>query len=86
MVLSVRAKIAAFRAEAGILASRAPAARLGARTAGPCRGHGAGGISASDATALSIATAVAIVTAIAACLPPARRAASLDPLAGLRAE
>ena len=44
------------------------------------------GVSASDAAALSIATAVAIVTAIAACLPPARRAASLDPLAGLRAE
>jgi len=44
------------------------------------------GVSSGDVTAFAVATAVAIVTTVAACLPPARRAASLDPLAGLRAE
>ena len=44
------------------------------------------GVSSGDTAAFAIATAVAIVTTVAACLPPARRAAHLDPLAGLRAE
>jgi ABC-type antimicrobial peptide transport system permease subunit len=44
------------------------------------------GVSAGDAPAFSVAIALAVVTAIAACLLPARRAASLDPLQGLRAE
>ena len=44
------------------------------------------GVSAIDAASFGGAIAVALVTAIAACLLPARRAASLDPLRGLRAE
>jgi predicted permease len=44
------------------------------------------GVSSGDATAFSVAVAVAFLTALAACLLPARRAAALDPLAGLRAE
>jgi putative ABC transport system permease protein len=44
------------------------------------------GVSAIDAASFSVAIGVAIVTALAACLLPARRAASLDPLRGLRAE
>jgi putative ABC transport system permease protein len=44
------------------------------------------GVSAVDATSFSAAIAVALVTAIAACVLPARRAASLDPLQGLRAD
>ena len=44
------------------------------------------GVSAADTTAFAIALAVALVTAVVACLLPARRAASLDPLQGLRAE
>jgi len=44
------------------------------------------GVSAVDAASFSGAIAVALVTALAACLLPARRAASLDPLKGLRAE
>ena len=44
------------------------------------------GVSAVDAPAFAVATTLALVTAFAACLLPARRAASLDPLAGLRAD
>jgi len=44
------------------------------------------GISAGDAAAFAVAIAVALVTALAACWLPARRAAALDPLAGLRAD
>jgi predicted permease len=44
------------------------------------------GISSGDAAAFSVAIALAVVTALAACLIPACRAASLDPLAGLRTE
>ena len=44
------------------------------------------GVSAVDAASFSAAIAVALVTAIAACVLPARRAAALDPLQGLRAE
>ncbi len=44
------------------------------------------GVSSGDATAFAAAVAVALVTALAACLLPARRAASLDPLTGLRAD
>jgi predicted permease len=44
------------------------------------------GISSGDATAFIAAVALALVTAVLACLLPARRAAALDPLAGLRAE
>ena len=42
------------------------------------------GVSSGDALAFGIAVAVATVTALAACALPARRAASIDPLAGLR--
>src|SRR6266849_4701110 len=44
------------------------------------------GVSSADATAFAAAVAVALVTALAACLLPARRAASLDPQTGLRAD
>jgi len=44
------------------------------------------GVSAGDITAFSVAIALAVVTALAACLLPARRAAALDPLQGLRAD
>jgi putative ABC transport system permease protein len=44
------------------------------------------GVTAGDVTAFAIALAVALGTAVVACLLPARRAASLDPLQGLRAE
>jgi putative ABC transport system permease protein len=44
------------------------------------------GVSSGDAPAFAVAVGVALVTALAACLLPARRAAALDPLAGLRAE
>src|SRR5207237_5235365 len=44
------------------------------------------GVSAGDAAAFAGAIALAIVTAVAACVPPARRAARIDPLAGLRSQ
>jgi putative ABC transport system permease protein len=44
------------------------------------------GVSSVDAAAFIVAIALALVTALAACLLPARRAAALDPLAGLRAD
>jgi putative ABC transport system permease protein len=44
------------------------------------------GVSAGDATAFAVAIALAVVTTLAACLLPARRAAGLDPLEGLRAD
>jgi putative ABC transport system permease protein len=44
------------------------------------------GVSAVDAASFSAAIVLALLTALAACLLPARRAASLDPLKGLRAE
>jgi ABC-type antimicrobial peptide transport system permease subunit len=44
------------------------------------------GISSGDAAAFAVAIAMALVTALAACWLPARRAAALDPLAGLRAD
>jgi putative ABC transport system permease protein len=44
------------------------------------------GVSSADATAFVAAIALALATALAACLLPARRAATLDPLAGLRAD
>ncbi len=44
------------------------------------------GVTAADAAAFGIALALAVLTALAACLLPARRAASIDPLAGLRAD
>jgi len=44
------------------------------------------GVSSGDAAAFSVAITLAVVTALAACFLPARRAAALDPLAGLRAE
>jgi ABC-type antimicrobial peptide transport system permease subunit len=43
------------------------------------------GVSSIDGVAFSVAVAVAVGTALAACALPARRAARLDPLAGLRA-
>jgi putative ABC transport system permease protein len=44
------------------------------------------GVSAGDAASFSVAIGLAVVTAVAACLLPARRAAALDPLQGLRAD
>ena len=44
------------------------------------------GVSSGDVPAFALAIGVAVVTAIGACLLPARRAAALDPLKGLRAE
>ena len=44
------------------------------------------GVSSGDAAAFAAAIATALVTALAACFLPARRAAALDPLAGLRAD
>jgi putative ABC transport system permease protein len=44
------------------------------------------GVSAGDALAFAVALGVALTTAVGACLLPARRAAALDPLQGLRAE
>jgi ABC-type lipoprotein release transport system permease subunit len=39
-----------------------------------------------DATAFLAAIGLALGTALAACLLPARRAAAIDPLEGLRAD
>ncbi|HJZ71814.1 MAG TPA: FtsX-like permease family protein, partial [Vicinamibacterales bacterium] len=44
------------------------------------------GVSSVDGTAFAVAIALALTTALVACLLPARRAATLDPLAGLRSE
>jgi predicted permease len=44
------------------------------------------GVSSGDAAAFVVAIALALATAFAACLLPARRAAALDPLAGLRSD
>lgn len=44
------------------------------------------GVSAADSTAFAVAVTLAIVTALAACVLPARRAARLDPISGLRAQ
>jgi putative ABC transport system permease protein len=44
------------------------------------------GVSPVDAAAFAVAIGLALVTTLAACLMPARRAAALDPLAGLRAD
>ena len=44
------------------------------------------GVSATDTPAFAAAIVLAVVTAVAACLLPARRAAALTPLAGLRAD
>jgi predicted permease len=44
------------------------------------------GVSSVDAAAFIVAISLALGTALVACLLPARRAAALDPLAGLRAD
>ena len=44
------------------------------------------GVSSGDAPAFAVAIAVAVLTALTACVVPARRAAAIDPLAGLRAD
>jgi ABC-type antimicrobial peptide transport system permease subunit len=44
------------------------------------------GVSSVDAAAFVVAIVLALGTALVACLLPARRAAALDPLAGLRAD
>jgi len=44
------------------------------------------GVSAGDTLAFAVALGVALMTAVGACLLPARRAAALDPLQGLRSE
>jgi putative ABC transport system permease protein len=43
------------------------------------------GVTAVDAAAFGVALVLALVTALAACLLPARRAAAMNPLDGLRA-
>jgi putative ABC transport system permease protein len=43
------------------------------------------GVSSGDAAAFVVAIVLALGTALAACILPARRAAALDPLEGLRA-
>jgi putative ABC transport system permease protein len=44
------------------------------------------GVSSGDTPAFAAAVMLAAITALAACALPARRAASIDPLAGLRAD
>ena len=44
------------------------------------------GVSAADATSFAVAVTLAAVTALAACILPARRAAALDPISGLRSQ
>jgi predicted permease len=44
------------------------------------------GVSSADAGAFAVAIATATLAALVACIVPARRAASLDPLLGLRGE
>ena len=44
------------------------------------------GVSAADVASFGAAIVLAVVTATAACLLPARRAAALDPLTGLRGD
>jgi predicted permease len=44
------------------------------------------GVSSLDAVAFVLAVALAAITALAACVLPARRAAAIEPLAGLRAD
>jgi len=62
------------------------AGAAGALALGPALSSLLYDVSSGDATAFAVALAVAIVTALAACLQPARRAAALDPLSGLRAD
>jgi ABC-type antimicrobial peptide transport system permease subunit len=42
------------------------------------------GVTAGDTAAFGIALALSLVTALLACLLPARRAAAMNPLEGLR--
>jgi putative ABC transport system permease protein len=44
------------------------------------------GVSPGDAATFAVAIVLALITTLAACVLPARRAAALDPLAGLRAD
>jgi putative ABC transport system permease protein len=44
------------------------------------------GVSAVDVTAFAVAIGLSLMTALVACFLPARRAAGLDPLQGLRAD
>jgi predicted permease len=44
------------------------------------------GLTATDAANLAAATAVMVLVALAACILPARRAATIDPLVGIREE
>ena len=44
------------------------------------------GVSSTDAAAFTAALGIAAAAALAACLMPARRAAALDPIDGLRAQ
>ena len=64
----------------------AAAGSLGALAIGRALANLLYGVTPGDATAFSVAIGVAVVTALAACALPARRAAALDPLAGLRAD
>ena len=44
------------------------------------------GVQASDALTLAAVTTIVVGVALVACLIPARRAATVEPLAGLRGE
>ena len=44
------------------------------------------GVSSVEVAAFAVAIGLALVTAVAACRLPVRRAAALNPLAGLRAD
>ena len=44
------------------------------------------GVSAMDPLVLTLASVLVLLLALAACLLPARRAASVDPMQALRAE
>ena len=70
----------------GLAALGAAAGAAGALALGRTLSSLLFGVSAADATSFSVAIAVAAGAAVAACYVPARRAARLDPLQGLRAE
>ena len=59
---------------------------LGALAAGRALSSLLYGVSSVDGPAFAVAIVLALVTASAACVLPARRAALLDPLSGLRAD
>jgi putative ABC transport system permease protein len=62
------------------------AGALGALAVGRAMSSLLYGVSAGDTAAFVVAIVLVMATALLACLLPARRAAALDPLAGLRAD